>query len=193
MRHVRATIEELRRYIATCEARKELEEVDSLLAIALEESGGNSLDIIPKRDGSETPVLRRESNRRRPCRVQPNVPISAKELLRALQHARRSTSTKGELDGALRFDFRATVAHSLEGRRCDAREAIMPHEDARSRSGAFGPGQLQLLGRVLKRIGGDDLDDADRQAMAQRVMANYMAGFTDEDELITVSKQPLGR
>lgn len=37
MRHVRATIEELRRYIATCEARKELEEVDSLLAIALEE------------------------------------------------------------------------------------------------------------------------------------------------------------
>lgn len=37
MRHVRATIEELRRYISTCEARGELEEVDALLAIALEE------------------------------------------------------------------------------------------------------------------------------------------------------------
>ena len=37
MKHVRATIEELRRYISTCEAKTELEEVDNLLAIALEE------------------------------------------------------------------------------------------------------------------------------------------------------------
>ena len=37
MQHVRKTIEELRRYIAQCEARVELEEVDSLLAVALEE------------------------------------------------------------------------------------------------------------------------------------------------------------
>ena len=37
MKHVRATIEELRRYISTCEAKLELEEVDNLLAIALEE------------------------------------------------------------------------------------------------------------------------------------------------------------
>jgi len=37
VKHVRATIEELRRYISTCEAKLELEEVDNLLAIALEE------------------------------------------------------------------------------------------------------------------------------------------------------------
>jgi hypothetical protein len=37
MQHVRQTIEGLRRYIATCEAHAELEEVDSLLAVALEE------------------------------------------------------------------------------------------------------------------------------------------------------------
>ena len=37
MQHVRTTIEELRRYIAQCEARLELEEVDNLLAVALEE------------------------------------------------------------------------------------------------------------------------------------------------------------
>jgi predicted transcriptional regulator len=37
MQHVRQTIEDLRRYIATCEAHDELEEVDALLAIALEE------------------------------------------------------------------------------------------------------------------------------------------------------------
>lgn len=37
MRHVRKSIEELRRYIASSTARAELEEVDALLAVALEE------------------------------------------------------------------------------------------------------------------------------------------------------------
>lgn len=37
MRHIRPTIEELRRYIAKSEARADLEEVDALLAVALEE------------------------------------------------------------------------------------------------------------------------------------------------------------
>jgi hypothetical protein len=37
MKHVRASLEELRRYISTCEARPELEEVDVLLSMALEE------------------------------------------------------------------------------------------------------------------------------------------------------------
>jgi hypothetical protein len=37
MQHVRRTIEQLRRYIATCEAHDDLLEVDTLLAVALEE------------------------------------------------------------------------------------------------------------------------------------------------------------
>ncbi|MFC3204974.1 hypothetical protein [Aquamicrobium soli] len=37
MQHVRSTIEQLRRYIAACEARAELLEVDALLGVALEE------------------------------------------------------------------------------------------------------------------------------------------------------------
>lgn len=37
MQHVRSTIEQLRRYIATCEDREELEEVDTLLSVALEQ------------------------------------------------------------------------------------------------------------------------------------------------------------
>lgn len=37
MQHVRRTIEDLRRYIAVCDAHDELEEVDALLAVALEE------------------------------------------------------------------------------------------------------------------------------------------------------------
>jgi hypothetical protein len=37
MQHVRSTIEQLRRYIATCEDRNDLQEVDTLLAVALDE------------------------------------------------------------------------------------------------------------------------------------------------------------
>lgn len=37
MQHIRTSIEQLRRYIARSEARAELEEVDSLLSVALEE------------------------------------------------------------------------------------------------------------------------------------------------------------
>lgn len=37
VQHVRTTLRELRRYISRCEAREDLEEVDNLLAVALEE------------------------------------------------------------------------------------------------------------------------------------------------------------
>lgn len=37
MQHIRRTIEDLRRYIAASQSRSELEEVDTLLAVALEE------------------------------------------------------------------------------------------------------------------------------------------------------------
>jgi hypothetical protein len=37
MQHIRRSIEDLRRYIASSTARAELEEVDALLAVALEE------------------------------------------------------------------------------------------------------------------------------------------------------------
>lgn len=37
MQHVRETLEALRRYIAKSEARAELEEVDTLLSVALDE------------------------------------------------------------------------------------------------------------------------------------------------------------
>ncbi|MGN6304813.1 MAG: hypothetical protein ACTHNH_08360 [Mesorhizobium sp.] len=37
MKHVRQSIEELRRYIATCEDHDDLYEVDTLLGVALEE------------------------------------------------------------------------------------------------------------------------------------------------------------
>lgn len=46
MQHIRKSIEELRRYIAASESRVDLQEVDSLLAVALEE--------VRRRLGGET-------------------------------------------------------------------------------------------------------------------------------------------
>jgi len=52
VQHVRKTIEDLRRYIATSNVREDLEEVDGLLAIALVELR-RKLSDSPKR-GPET-------------------------------------------------------------------------------------------------------------------------------------------
>lgn len=56
MQHVRKTIEDLRRYIATSDVREDLEEVDGLLAIALVELR-RKLSDPPKR-GPENPGKR---------------------------------------------------------------------------------------------------------------------------------------
>jgi hypothetical protein len=58
--------------------------------------------------------------------------------------------------------------------------------------GTFNPAELDLFDRVLARLRVNDLS-ANREILAQRVMANYMVGITDEDELISLSRQPLGR
>ncbi len=59
--------------------------------------------------------------------------------------------------------------------------------------GAFRPSEVELLARVLDKLDVKQLDNAQREAVAQRVMANYMAGITDEADLILFSRQPLGR
>lgn len=60
-------------------------------------------------------------------------------------------------------------------------------------SGVFGPTELDLFERVLAKLGCKQLSEAARSSMAQRVMANYMAGISDESELVEISRQPLGR
>lgn len=59
--------------------------------------------------------------------------------------------------------------------------------------GAFRPSEVDLLARVLDKLNVKDMDEAKREALAQGVMANYMAGITDEDDLISLSRQPPGR
>lgn len=55
MQHVRKSIEDLRRYIAASKVRAELEEVDALLAVALEEVRRKLAASKPARPQSPPP------------------------------------------------------------------------------------------------------------------------------------------
>ena len=69
----------------------------------------------------------------------------------------------------------------------------MPIQRRATEVGIFDPAELVLLGRVFDKLKvGDQSADA-REATASRVIANYMAGVVDEDELVSLSKLPLGR
>ncbi|MGX5839765.1 hypothetical protein ACWGTI_03460 [Mesorhizobium sp. ArgA1] len=60
-------------------------------------------------------------------------------------------------------------------------------------AGILHPDELALLGRVFEHLA-DQSESVDAQSrLASRIIANYMAGITDEAELITLSKLPLGR
>ncbi|MGX5831336.1 hypothetical protein [Mesorhizobium sp. 43Arga] len=68
----------------------------------------------------------------------------------------------------------------------------MPIRHKAREAGNFEPSEVELLGRVFDRLK-DDLPHDAREALASRIIANYMAGVTDEAELLALSKQPLGR
>ena len=50
-----------------------------------------------------------------------------------------------------------------------------------------------MLERVFEQLKLDNQSPDAREAIASRIIANFMAGITDEDELVSLSKQPLGR
>ncbi|MBB6411892.1 hypothetical protein [Mesorhizobium sangaii] len=60
-------------------------------------------------------------------------------------------------------------------------------------AGIFDPAELALLGRVFEqlKLAHPSADAQDR--LASRIITNYMAGIVDEPELISLSRQPLGR
>ncbi|RWC29974.1 hypothetical protein EN850_12495 [Mesorhizobium sp. M8A.F.Ca.ET.207.01.1.1] len=60
-------------------------------------------------------------------------------------------------------------------------------------AGVFDPAEMALLGRVFDQLKPDDQSAGARDALASRIIANYMAGVTDEAELVSLSRQPLGR
>ena len=60
-------------------------------------------------------------------------------------------------------------------------------------AGIFNPSEVALLGRVFDRLKIEGQSDSRREQLASRIIANYSAGITDEEELVSVSKLPLGR
>ena len=60
-------------------------------------------------------------------------------------------------------------------------------------AGIFRPSELDLLGRVFQQLKRDGQSPEARDALASRIIANYMAGVVDEAELVSLSRQPLGR
>ncbi|TIU32807.1 MAG: hypothetical protein E5W38_11430 [Mesorhizobium sp.] len=57
----------------------------------------------------------------------------------------------------------------------------------------FTPDETAMFGRVFEsgRVTGET--EEQKQARASRIIANYMAGITDEAELVELSRKPLGR
>ncbi|QND61491.1 hypothetical protein [Mesorhizobium huakuii] len=69
----------------------------------------------------------------------------------------------------------------------------MPIRKKATEAGIFDPSEVALLGRVFEHLRLDNQSPEARDAIASRIIANYMAGIQDEAELVSLSKQPLGR
>jgi len=57
----------------------------------------------------------------------------------------------------------------------------------------FSPDETAMLGRVFDNGSVEGETAEQKEARASRIIANYMAGITDEAELIELSRRPLGR
>jgi hypothetical protein len=57
----------------------------------------------------------------------------------------------------------------------------------------FTPDETAMLGRVYENGNIEGETPEQKEARASRIIANYMAGITDEAELIELSRRPLGR
>jgi hypothetical protein len=70
----------------------------------------------------------------------------------------------------------------------------MPIKRAIDRSGGvFTPDELGLLQRVFNQLSKPGDTDDVRDGLASRIIANFQAGIRDEKELMSLSRQALGR
>ncbi|TJV46318.1 MAG: hypothetical protein E5Y02_01360 [Mesorhizobium sp.] len=69
----------------------------------------------------------------------------------------------------------------------------MPIFHKATEAGIFSSSEVALLGRVFDKLKSGGQSPERRQALASRIIANFQAGITDEDELVSLSKLPLGR
>ncbi|CDX55585.1 conserved hypothetical protein [Mesorhizobium plurifarium] len=61
---------------------------------------------------------------------------------------------------------------------------------SRLSKGAFTPEELSLLSRVFKPTAAAKETEEQRERRALRIIANYVAGITDERELAELSRKP---
>lgn len=59
--------------------------------------------------------------------------------------------------------------------------------------GVFTPEDLELLQRVFQMASNPVDTDEQRDRCASRIVANFQAGIRDEQELVSLSRLPLGR
>jgi hypothetical protein len=69
----------------------------------------------------------------------------------------------------------------------------MPIHRKAQEMGVFSATEIALFRRVFDRSKQPGETDAEREARASRIIANYMAGIDDEEELVELSMKPLGR
>ena len=69
----------------------------------------------------------------------------------------------------------------------------MPLRSKAIEAGIFHSSDLDLLARVMERTEVAGETEEQRSARASRIISYFQMGLTDEDELVTLAKQPLGR
>ena len=69
----------------------------------------------------------------------------------------------------------------------------MPLRSKAIEAGIFHSSDLDLLARVMEKTEVAGESEELRSARASRSISYFQMGLTDEDELVTLAKQPLGR
>ena len=69
----------------------------------------------------------------------------------------------------------------------------MPLRSKAIEAGIFHSSDLDLLARVMERTQVAGETEEQRSARASRIISYFQMGLTDEAELVTLAKQPLGR
>ena len=69
----------------------------------------------------------------------------------------------------------------------------MPVRSKAIEAGIFRQEELELLSRVMTRSARDGEDEEQRSARASRIIGYFQMGVADEDELVTLARQALGR
>lgn len=69
----------------------------------------------------------------------------------------------------------------------------MPTRAKAIEAGIFDEAELDFLSRVMKKSEKPGETEEDREHRASRIISYYQTGIRDEDELVALAAQPLGR